>query len=462
MNRLFLDRYAGWLATLLLGCCLSSRAVANETTLGKHGFAKSGDVKIHYVTMGEGPLVVMLHGFPDYWYTWRKQMPSLAKRFQVVAIDQRGYNESEQPEGLEQYAMEKLVGDVKSIIQHFEADRATIIGHDWGGAVAWTFAMAYPEMTERLVILNLPHFNGLRRELATNPAQRDASAYAREFQAEDAASKLNAEGLASWVTDQDAKAKYVEAFRRSSFEGMLNYYKANYPRPPYTTSAELPLVKCPVLMIHGLKDTALLPGALNGTWNWVKSDLTLVTLPQAGHFVQQDESETVTRTIANWLALKTDADTALGEIVRADSVERAKADDLPAAGSITAEQIVASMDRDGDGGRSREEASEDLKLFFGKYDVNRDGAIDAQEAKELEKFFDGTKTAEKTSPAGVVTAAQIVSFMDKNHDQKISPDEASADLKPYFGSFDTNKDGLIDIKEARRIAEYANNQQSSK
>jgi pimeloyl-ACP methyl ester carboxylesterase len=167
---------------------------ADETDLGTHGFARSGDVKIHYVTSGEGPLVVMIHGFPDYWYTWRKQIPELAKHFQVVAIDQRGYNKSDQPEGVENYAMLKLVGDVRAVIEHFGRERAVIVGHDWGGAVAWTFAMQHPGLTDRLVILNLPHLNGLRRELANNPDQQKASGYARHFQTAEAASQLTAEG----------------------------------------------------------------------------------------------------------------------------------------------------------------------------------------------------------------------------------------------------------------------------
>ena len=227
---------------------------ADETELGKHGFAQSGDVKIHYVTAGEGPLVVMIHGFPDYWYTWRKQMPELSRHFQVVAIDQRGYNKSGQPEGVGNYAMEKLVGDVKAVIEHFDRKEAVVVGHDWGGAVAWSFAMRHPEMTNRLVILNLPHLSALQRELANNPKQREASAYARHFQTPEAASQLNAQGLTFWVKDPDARKKYVEAFQRSSFEGMLNYYKANYPKPPYKTSAgDVPKVTCPVLMIHGHK-----------------------------------------------------------------------------------------------------------------------------------------------------------------------------------------------------------------
>ena len=281
----------------------SMSAVADDSQLGVHGFAQSGEVKIHYVTAGEGPLVVMIHGFPDYWYTWRKQMPALAKNFQVVAIDQRGYNLSDQPKGVENYTIEKLVGDVRAVIQHFGRDRAVIVGHDWGGMVAWSFAMAHPDMTDRLIILNLPHPNGLRRELASNPEQRKNSQYARDFQQPDAASRLTAEGLAFWVKDATAREEYIAAFRRSSFEAMLNYYKANYPREPYNAPQDgLPRVRCSVLMIHGLKDTALLASALNDTWNWVDKDLTIVTVPDAGHFVQQDAADFVTKQMTTWLA----------------------------------------------------------------------------------------------------------------------------------------------------------------
>ena len=267
----------------------------------EHGFADSDGVKIHYVTKGEGPLLVMIHGFPDYWYTWRNQMPAIAEHFQVVAIDLRGYNKSDKPEGVESYAMPKLIGDVKAVVEHFEKKQAVIVGHDWGGAIAWAFAMEHPQMTERLVIVNLPHPSALRRELANNPEQQKASAYARRFQQPDAASQLTAEGLAFWVKDAEARKKYVEAFKRSSFEAMLNYYKANYPRKPYEQPANTPKVKCSVLMIHGLKDTALLPSGLNDTWRWLESDLTLVTHPTAGHFVQHDAAEFVTKQMKNWL-----------------------------------------------------------------------------------------------------------------------------------------------------------------
>ncbi len=301
---------------------------ARAEELGEDGFADSDGVKIHYVTAGKGPLVVLIHGFPDFWYTWRAQMPELAKHFQVVAVDMRGYNKSDQPSGVENYAMPKLVGDIDAVVKHFKADKAIIVGHDWGGIVAWTYAMTFPDKTDKLVILNLPHPRGLARELANNPEQQKNSQYARDFQKPDAVANLlkrakqglalaggdpnasDAEiiamGLSFWVRDPEAKQKYVEAFKRSNVEGMLNYYKANYPKEPYTydENQKVPPVKCPVLMFHGLNDTALLPGALNDTWKWLDKDLTLVTIPGAGHFVQQDAAEKVTKCMVAWLTLE--------------------------------------------------------------------------------------------------------------------------------------------------------------
>jgi epoxide hydrolase 4 len=259
-------------------------------------------VKIHYATIGAGPLVVMIHGFPDYWYSWRHQMEGLADRFQVVAIDQRGYNLSDKPAGVENYDMRLLVGDVIAVITHLKQQKAIIVGHDWGGMVSWQLALNAPQWVDKLVILNLPHPRGLSRELAHNPEQQKNSAYARRFQAVGAENALTAEGLAGWVRDAAAKPKYIEAFKRSDFGAMLNYYKRNYPREPYTEdTSPVKKVGMPVLMIHGLKDTALLAGALNNTWEWIEKDFSLTTVPTAGHFVQADEPELVTKTIRAWL-----------------------------------------------------------------------------------------------------------------------------------------------------------------
>ena len=295
----------------------------------EHKYANSDGVRIHYAMVGDGPLVVMLHGFPDFWYSWRKQMTALEGDFRVAALDLRGYNRSDKPQGVQEYEMSKLVGDVAAVIKAEGEDSAVVVGHDWGGAIAWNVAMFRPELVRALVILNLPHPAGLARELMTNPQQRRNSQYARDFQQPDAHKALTAEGLAFWVTDEAARAQYVAAFERSDFAAMLNYYKANYPRtPPDELDApeasaapdpsqqdsaapepspasaampDFPKVQCPVLMFHGLDDQALLPGGLNDTWNWVEKHLTLVTIPGAGHFVQQDASDLVSATMVDWL-----------------------------------------------------------------------------------------------------------------------------------------------------------------
>lgn len=268
----------------------------------RHGFADSGGVRIHYAEMGRrsGPLIVMIHGFPDFWYSWRDQMAALSRRYHVVAIDQRGYNLSDQPRNVEDYDVAFLASDVAAVIRTVGREKAVIVGHDWGGATAWTFAMRYPDMTERLVILNTPHPRAMLRELRENPQQLANAAYARAFQQEGAHLLLTVENLAGWVTEPLARARYVDAFRQSSIEGMLAYYKQNYPREPYA-DVVLPLVQAPVLCIHGLNDPFLLASGWNGTWSFLTKSMTLVTIPGAGHFVQSDASELVTKTLKNWL-----------------------------------------------------------------------------------------------------------------------------------------------------------------
>jgi epoxide hydrolase 4 len=297
-------KLTGSILALLL---LFTGAAISETDLEKrveHGYADSNGVKIHYAALGSksAPMIVMIHGFPDFWYSFRHQMEALSKDYYVVAIDQRGYNLSDKPKGVENYDVRLLVGDVVSVIKHHKRDKAIVMGHDWGGMVAWAFAMSQPQLLEKLIILNLPHPRGIARELATNPDQQKNSQYARNFQKPDAHLQMKAEQLAFWVTDPKAKEKYIEAFKRSDLEAMLNYYKRNYPKEPYTEdTSPVVKVKAPVLMIHGLNDTALNANGLNKTWEWVEKDLTIVTVPGAGHFVQQDAADLVTRSIKSWL-----------------------------------------------------------------------------------------------------------------------------------------------------------------
>jgi epoxide hydrolase 4 len=299
---------AGWLA---VGGISATEAAATEKSTDlwdrvEQHTADSNGVKIHYVALGNGPLIVMIHGFPDFWYTWRKQMQPLSLHYRVVAVDQRGYDLSDRPEGVEQYAMPLLVADIGAVIRAEGAGKAVIVGHDWGGAVAWTLAMTHPEWINELIILNLPHPSGIAREIVSNPQQRKNSTYAFNFQKPGAEADLSAEKLAGWVKDENARPRYIEAFKRSNFTAMLNYYRANYPRPDQSPSAspptQPPKVTVPVLMFHGLADQALLPGALSGTWDWVEKDLTIVTVPGAGHFIQQDAADLVTNTMLDWLA----------------------------------------------------------------------------------------------------------------------------------------------------------------
>ena len=303
---------SAWMPALLVTGLLVTPWIANEPALNvRHGHVENDGVKIHYATAGEGPLVVMIHGFPDYWYTWRHQMAGLQDEFQVVAIDQRGYNLSDSPDGTEHYAMPLLVSDVMAVMPHLGQEQATIVGHDWGGVVAWTFAFTHPQAVRNLVILNLPHPNGLARAWNDNPKALEGTGYARKFiegSPEDPdiffGFPMTPETLSGWVTDPAAREKYVEAFGRSDFTAMLDYYKRNYPRnwePGYTPGPPAPPLKVPTLMFHGLKDSALHSDGLNNTWDWIDADLTIVTTPDSDHFVQQDAAELVTSTMRWWL-----------------------------------------------------------------------------------------------------------------------------------------------------------------
>ena len=274
----------------------------------EHKYADSSGVKIHYAAAGQGDLVVFVHGFPDFWYSWRHQMEGLMGDFRVAAMDTRGYNLSDKPEKQEDYDMKFLMADIASVIKAEGKEKAVIVAHDWGGAIAWAFTMTppYSAMVEKLIIVNLPHPKGIARELATNEVQQKNSEYARNFQKPDSHKALSAEMLAGFVgKDPDTKAKYVEAFKQSSLNGMMCYYRQNYPKPPYEENvAALPMVNVPVLQFHGLNDTALNAHGLNNTWENIGKDYTLVTLPGVGHWAHHEAADIVTNTMKWWLAMR--------------------------------------------------------------------------------------------------------------------------------------------------------------
>ena len=272
----------------------------------EHKYVDNQGVKIHYVKAGKGPLVVFVHGFPDYWYSWRHQIQGLQDESTVVALDTRGYNLSDKPQAEEQYDMALLVSDVLAVIKSEGASKATLVGHDWGGAICWSTAMAHPQIVEQLVIVNLPHMSCLVRELmAEDSKQHKASQYARTFQEKESHKFLNATILSSIVptqTEQD-RTLYKEAFEKSSINGLMNYYRRNYPREPYQIP-QVPKIQMPVLQFHGLADKALLAPALNGTWEHLAKDWTLVTLPGVDHWAHVQQAEKVTQTMRWWLRMQ--------------------------------------------------------------------------------------------------------------------------------------------------------------
>jgi epoxide hydrolase 4 len=300
---------------LIVASCTSlagdfeSRAAAVQPAAAviEDRYATSPDgVKIHYLGSGSGPLVIMIHGFPDYSGTWTQLTPALSDAYRTVAIDTRGYNFSDQPKGVENYAMPKLVADVAAVIRAEGRDKAIIIGHDFGAIIAWNFAFERPEMLDKLVILSVPHPTTFANELATNPVQLRNSQYAVNFQKEGSEKNLTAEAFAGGIKDPAEKARYIEALKRSDFSAMMNYYRANFPLgknapAPGTPPIIHPPVTVPVLVLHGVKDPYLLASGHAGMWNHITKDSTLVMIPDASHNVHHDAPELVNRTIRDWL-----------------------------------------------------------------------------------------------------------------------------------------------------------------
>jgi pimeloyl-ACP methyl ester carboxylesterase len=279
-----------------------------------HRYATINGVRLHYVEAGRGPLVVLLHGFPEFWYSWRHQIPALAQAgFRVIAPDMRGYNLSGKPKGVRPYRLEMLTADVAGLIRHAGAARANVVGHDWGGLVAWHMPTQYSEIVEKLIILNAPHPALARRELRTL-AQLRKSWYMFFFQLRvlpewwirrgdfaGVRAMLQTEPLRrDAITAEDARL-YVEALARpGALTAALNYYRALFRGALLDRPEPLPIFTTPTLVIWGERDRYLGLPLLDGLPQWV-NEVQVMRIPNASHWIQVDAPEEVNRRMIDFL-----------------------------------------------------------------------------------------------------------------------------------------------------------------
>lgn len=278
----------------------------------QHDYIITNGIKLHYVTQGEGKLMLMLHGFPEFWYSWRHQIPEFAKDYKVVALDLRGYNESDKPQALEAYNIKELRQDVAGVITGLGYENCILVGHDWGGAIAWNFAYHYPQMVEKLIALNIPHpaklVEGLRM-----PQQLLKSWYIFFFQLpflpelliQSNDYQLIAEAFKGMAIDksifnkEDIDAYKDAAAKRGALTAMVNYYRNIFQGLFQDSTKEMEL-EIPALMIWGENDAALSKELTYETTKYVKN-LTLKYIPNCSHWVQQEQPQLVNQYMREFL-----------------------------------------------------------------------------------------------------------------------------------------------------------------
>lgn len=290
----------------------------------QHAYAAVNGIRLHYVATAPraaAPLILFVHGFPEFWYAWKEQLAEFGKDHHAVAPDLRGFNLSDKPADVNQYRAPFLMEDIRALIGHLGHRRCVLVAHDWGGAVAWNLAAALPDYVEKLVIINSPHPALFARELTSNPAQQAASAYMNFFCTPGAEAALAANGFAllgkalEWGRKDDPftaedKRAYLEAWAQpGALTASLNYYRVTPLRPPRERdpgAAALPrgqlalTVRVPTLVIWGEADTVLLPGLLDGLESYVP-DLTVTRVARAGHWIVHEHPRLVSQAIRDFL-----------------------------------------------------------------------------------------------------------------------------------------------------------------
>ncbi len=278
----------------------------------QHREMMTNGIRMHYVTQGKGPLVVLLHGFPEFWYSWRHQIPFLAEHgYRVVAPDLRGYNDTDKPKT--GYDVPTLLRDIEGLIKGLGEEQATIVGHDWGGALAWSFAIYYPQMTHKLIVLNAPHPQAMLRDLRTLKQLRK-SWYFFVFQipwlpeymlsrdnANSVGRMLNGSAVQKAAFPPEVTAIYRKAISKpGAMTAALNYYRQLFrPLPGRSTPPEAPIT-APTLLIWGEQDIALDIALTHGLEQWVEH-LQIQYVPDSGHWVQQEQPEEVNQLMLDFL-----------------------------------------------------------------------------------------------------------------------------------------------------------------
>ena len=278
----------------------------------QHDYIISNGIRLHYVTQGEGKLILFLHGFPEFWYSWRHQISEFGQDYKVVALDLRGYNNSEKPQAVKAYTITELVKDVEGVIRGLGYDRCILVGHDWGGMIAWNFAYAYPQMPEKLIVLNLPHPAQFVRALRSNYRQMLRSWYILFFQlplVPEFLGKANDyRAIASVFTNtsidktaftpEDLKAYKQATAQPGALTAMLNYYRSNFLG--LFQKQEWEVLQVPTLMIWGENDRALGKELTYNTQEYVR-DLQICYIPNCSHWVQQEQPELVNQYMRDFL-----------------------------------------------------------------------------------------------------------------------------------------------------------------
>jgi len=275
----------------------------------RHEYVEANGIRLHCAVAGSGSkLMLFLHGFPEFWAAWRKPMAYFAERgWLCVAPDLRGYNLSDKPEGVESYRAKHLIADVLALGGRYANGKFTLVGHDWGGAVAWGLAIGHPQRLDRLVMVNSPHPYVFWRELCGNPAQQKASEYMNLFRLPKAERVLSENGYARLLGafghhEKAWSDELLQAWSQpGALTGGLNYYRASPLYPPTTADPgprklrfepENFMVRVPTLVLWGERDTALLPGCLEGLGECVP-DLKLVRVPDASHWIVHEKPDLV-------------------------------------------------------------------------------------------------------------------------------------------------------------------------